>query len=230
MDKASPIVHLFAISLLTLLYALMPVGSAAVAAENVKLEQLRQRVIDAHGGAEALLAMRRFRQHGTTVATLRGRQGVIERRLGAPGVMEFSIRYLDGGGEQRELDGQIGRRDGKVVNGPPLHAMQLQAARLDLPASLLEPDQIQLLPLATSAPGFVIETQGGRLEIELDPVSGRIQRTTGQVAGPVPIRFVTEYGDYRPVEGRWFAFHEQHGVSGKSTGYTRLEQIVPLSR
>jgi hypothetical protein len=191
--------------------------------------------VKAYGGAAAIAAASRFVQQGTTTSVMHpGAPGRIARAYQRPGKLRVEIVWPDGG-EIRIVDGQAGWRDGAVVEGAPLAAMVLQAARLDIPALL-------------SAPGAKVEDHGtwqheGRtlrvlavdaapgmqIEAGIDPDSGRILRSRSAWkvgAGPAPaVEFVTTYSDFREVGGALFAHHEGNWANGTTTGETVIARV-----
>jgi hypothetical protein len=157
--------------------------------------------------------------------------GQIARAYQRPGKLRVEIAWPTGG-EIRILDGKAGWRDGKAVEGPPLDAMVLQAARLDVPALLSAPDakvqdrgtwdhegkKLRVLAVAIG-PGMEVEAG-------IDPGSGRILRSrTISGAGGQPLEFVTTYSDFRDVGGALFAHREGNWANGTSTGETVITQI-----
>jgi len=128
----------------------------------------------------------------------------------------------------RLLSGGRGWREGQEVQGPPLMAMLLQGARLDLPALLRAAgDRV--------ADGGLVQHEGKALralrvalgagltvEADLDPATGRILRSRGASSGPPSVEFVTTYSDFREVDGALVAFHERNWANGATTGETVL--------
>lgn len=113
--------------------------------------------------------------------------------------------------------------------------MVLQVARMELPLSLFR-NRSKLEDLGTverdgrkfRALRFPLD-DGLALEVDVDPESGRILRTTGtSKGGPIPIEFNTNYDDFRKVDGVLFAFREETFAMGKKTGDTKLESIEIL--
>jgi len=134
------------------------------------------------------------------------------------------------------VDGSAGWRGGVAVQGPPLTAMVLQAARFDLPLRLkegldhledrgiVEVDGRKLRALAlTVGPGLVVEA-------DLDPATGRILRSRAAATDGPPVEFVTTYADFRAVDGMLIAFREGNWANGVTTGETVLTSVERLAQ
>lgn len=195
---------------------------------------LIRRCVAAYGG-EAALARSAAVVHEGSVTSIQhpGRTGRIGRAFARPGRLRVEITYPgEAGGEIRVLDGARGWRDGREAAGPPLQAMVLQAARLDLVALLsaradavqdrgtlaLEGKTLRVLAVAV-APGLEVEAA-------LDPSTARILRSRSASTVEPRIEFVTTYADFKTVEGVLVPFREGNWANGKTTGETVLERVV----
>jgi len=218
--------------------ALVLLGTAAPshAAPSTEVTALVDRCVAAYGGAAALAGVAAIRQAGTVTSLLHpGQAGRLQRWAARGGRLRVEIGW-NGEPEVRVVDGQVGWRGGMAVQGPPLAAMMLQAARFDLPLRLreglarledrgvVEHDGRKLRALALEvAPGLVVEA-------ELDPATGRILRSRGATSSGPAIEFVTTYADFRTVGGLLFAFREGNWANGATTGETVLTAVEPLAR
>jgi hypothetical protein len=212
--------------------ALMLAASPARPAE--KLNVLLGRIARAYGGERALARLRTYRETGT----LESQRGVARtmRLFSPPDRLRVEIVYADGSGEARVVDGRTGWRNGEPVAGPPLDAMLLQAARLDLPGLLLR-NRRRLIDLGDvhregrTLRGVGVPLSGSlNLAVTVDPRTALIVHSEGALPGPGgQIRFATDYADFRSVGGVLFAFHEANFASGQKTGETRLEKIELLA-
>jgi hypothetical protein len=195
------------------------------------------RLIDAHGGVEAVRGTKALVQRGTTVAAIRGGEGPVTRSW-ADG-LRFAIELGREGRppERRVLAGSRGWRDGKPATGPLYSSMVLQAARIVLPKLLLEHrDRVEDLGLH--------EEEGlGRVHVlrldlghglsvlaECDPATARIRRSRGLLTfGEQSMEFGAVYSDYRTLpNGLVLAFREEHLAMGAATGHTQLESVELL--
>jgi hypothetical protein len=218
--------------------ALAALASLAVAAAEPQpaadVPALVRRCVEAYGGKSAIAKAARSRQEGTVTSLVlhAGEKGRMARAYERPGRLRVEIAYAGGSGEVRVLHGARGWRDGDEVSGPRLQAMILQAARLDLPASLSSPGA-RIASAGTlqhggktlrvvafePAPGLVVE-------VAIDPVSGRILRSRGAARDGTPgLDFVTTYSDFRTISGVLVAMREESWANGRTTGETVLEKV-----
>lgn len=222
---------------LTAIIALLAGPAAAPAASGAPTrdgqDALIGRIVAAYGGRDALARAKAFRQEGSVTSLLHpGTRGRIERAYARSGRLRVVTRFPGAPDEVRVIDGGRGWRNGEPSDGARLAAMVLQAARLDLPALLdawrqrvvdrgeadLEGRRVRVLALEVG-PGLTVEAS-------VDPATGRILRSTSSGPGPgVPLQFVTDYSDFRTVDGVLFAFHEGNWANGSVTGETVLESV-----
>lgn len=202
-----------------------------------ELDALVGKVVEAYGGVEALRKAPAIRHTGKVTSLLRGGAvGEIVREFERPERLHVIIRYGTDT-ERRVYDGKTGWRDGRVVTGPPLDAMILQAARMGLPL-VLRDRKGELADRGTSLEGGIelrtVELPLGNgltLTVDIDPASGRIVRSTGRGgAGPGgrPLEFITRYSDYREVDGIVCPFREGNFANGFATGDTVLSKVELL--
>ena len=203
------------------------------AAKRDGKDALIERVVAAYGGRDALARAKAFRQEGSVTSLLHpGTTGRIERAYARSGRLRVVTRFPGAADEVRVIDGGRGWRNGEPSDGSRFAAMVLQAARIDLPALLdawrqrvsdrgeaeLNGRKLRVLALEVG-PGLTVEAH-------VDPATGRILRSTSNGPGPgVPLQFVTDYSDFRSVDGVLFAFHEGNWANGSTTGETTLESV-----
>lgn len=213
-----------------------PIGVATAGETDV----LVRKVVGAYGGKVGLSSVIVLRETGRVVSRRSGVEGEILRVYRYPGDLRVEIAYPGMEKEVRVLNGKNGWRRGRRVSGPPFDAMALQAARLALPRNLLAAAG-KIEDLGT------VEREGKTLRVlsfplgkeeamrvEIDPATGRILRSAGlggsgmeSTAGG--IEFVTEYGDFREVDGVLFAFREKNFAMGHHVGDTVLTRIEILA-
>lgn len=216
---------------------LVAVTAAPSTSDPWQAEDLIAHVIDAYGGREALARAGAVKQRGRVTSLMRqGVEGSIERAYERPDKLRVAVEYPSSPREVRVLSGTRGWRNGSQVSGALYDAMRLQAARFELPLSLLEEgnglEVLRDVERAGRTLKAVMLTFGDKmsLTVEIEPESGHIVRSTGNVwsemAGrSVSLEFVTEYHDFRNVEGVLFAFLEVNYANGRHTGNTTLESI-----
>jgi hypothetical protein len=200
------------------------------------LAALVKKTVEAYGGEEELRKTAAFSQYGAVTSMIRsGATGTLKRFYQGPGKLRVEVAFPGEEAEVRILDGSKGWRKGQAVEGPPLQAMVLQAARLSLPLGLLD----RMGGLKEKEPVTrddnllrVLEVPLGKgldMTVEIDPRTGRIMRTAGSIKGGMKghetIEFVTMYGDFRKVGNVLFPFAETNVTIGQVTGETRLDRI-----
>ena len=201
----------------------------------LSLEVLIGRSIEAYGGEEVLGRAGGMVQEGTVTSAMRqGAGGRIVRLYERPIQLRVEIEYPGNESEVRILDGGRGWRNGGPASGPMYQAMLLQAARLGLPAILID-FQASLQDMGeVDRDGQLLRAvglefhQGLRVTAEIDPGTGRILRSEGTISGPggrPALTFATEYADFREVDGVLVPFHEVNYAQGQRTGETRLESV-----
>jgi len=210
---------------------------AGVARADAGLEELVQATIKAYGGEEALRKAPAVRHTGQVTSLMRaGANGSIVREFERPDKLRVVIRY-GAVTETRVYDGKTGWREGRIVTGPPLEAMVLQAARMALPLILLERKDRLVDKGSSRYEGKGVRTlelplgSGLTLTVDIDPSSGRIVRSSGTGGagkGGVPIEFVTRYSDYKSIGGVLHPFREGNYANGFVTGETTLTNVEPL--
>ena len=193
------------------------------------------RVVEAYGGEEAIRRNGAMVQEGEVTSVLGGQDPVrLTRIFERPGRLRVTVSYPGSQGqEQRVVDGPRAWRDGEEVSGTPSHrAMELQAARLDLPFLLLEGrDRV--------VDGGEVVADGRRLHVltlplgaetsltvEIDVETARVVRSITRLRSPrVNLEFVTVYLDHRKVSGVLVPFREVNQAQGRRTGTTVLQRV-----
>ena len=176
-------------------------------------------VIAAYGGAAAWGKVKSFRQTGTVASPMRPAPGNVTRLWTRPDKLAFEVVYPSGT-ETRIVDGDHGTQNGKPASGAGLGAMRLQAARLAIPALLLDRRADvkvrdgNVLELAV-APGLT-------LTMEVDPKTNRVTRSVSKLEG---MEFSTNYAGFRSVDGLLFPFTEENFANGTKTATTTLAKI-----
>jgi hypothetical protein len=197
---------------------------------------LIQRCVEAYGGERGLVRLARVRGEGTTSSALHaGDRGRFVRVYQRTGRLRVEVQFPHSSPELRLLDGGRAWRYGEEARRPFVLAMQLHAARLDLPALLsiwearvedrgaLPFEGVALRVLALEiAPGVVVEAG-------IDPATGRILRTRGTAqSGPRRLEFVTVYREFRAVDGVLVPLREASWANGQPTGEVVLERVELL--
>jgi len=176
-------------------------------------------VIAAYGGADAWKKVKSFRQVGTVASPMRPAPGDVTRLWTRPDKLTIEIVYPTSK-ETRIVDGDHGTQNGKEASGMGLAAMRLQAARLALPALLIDRKadvkvrEGNVLEVAI-APAMTVT-------MEIDPKTNRVLRSVSKAEG---IEFATTYGDFKSVDGLLFPFSEENFANGTKTATTTLAKV-----
>ena len=176
-------------------------------------------VIAAYGGADAWKKVKSFRQTGTVASPMRPAPGDVTRLWTRPDKLTIEIVYPTSK-ETRIVDGDHGTQNGKEASGMGLAAMRLQAARLALPALLIDRKadmkvrEGNVLEVAI-APAMTVT-------MEIDPKTNRVLRSVSKAEG---IEFATAYSDFKSVDGLLFPFSEENFANGTKTATTTLTKI-----
>ena len=210
---------------------------ASTPAAAAELDALLDKVWQTYGGEKRIVETKAYRQYGKTFSSLRGREGEVFRAYQHPDHLRVEIDYGKQAAELRILAGNHAWKQNKMVGEPFYSAMLLQAARLGMPATLLE-HRTRLLDAGTftgregkTLRAVELQFHGSlRLVAGIDPQTGHIRESLGVIEKQgVRMEFGTTYTDFRLHEGRLFAYEEGHYAMGRKTGYTRLERIESVS-
>ena len=182
---------------------------AALASE---LDALAAKVVSAYGGAAAWSKVTEVVARGRVVPAMRKGDGVMTRTWRGTDNLRVEIAYPENKSEVRVLDNGKGTNNGRESNAMELDAMRLQAARLALPKLL-----------AAGPNAIEVALDGGlTIELEADPATGHIVRSTGRSG---QMAFATAYSDFRAVNGLLVPFHEENSAMGMKTADIFLEKV-----
>lgn len=199
-------------------------------------DALIDRVLESHGGRAALAQVKAYRMEGRITSVMQG-TGPFVRTFARPDRLRVVLDY-PGRPETRILDGARGWRSGgqeklaiAPVEGFLLASMALQAGRANLPWLLDERRaEARLLPPQPDGKfqGIGVPLGPGlKVTVFVDLATGLIARSTGDLDVPgMQTGFVTDYWDYRSVDGVLFPFHEGNFASGRSTGATAITKVT----
>ncbi len=219
--------------------AAQPSASAASAAQPSSqpaaepAAALIRRSMAAYGGERARVRLGRVRAAGKVTSPLHpGEAGRYARVFSRSSRLRQEVEYPGSPAEVRILDGARAFRYGEPAPGPVAATLQLQAARLDLPALLLEWEprvadlgevthegrKVRVMGLDLAA--------GLRIEVGIEPASARIVYVRGLArAGPGGLDLYTVYHDFRMVNGVLVAFREEGWANGEPTGEVELTEV-----
>jgi len=194
---------------------------------------LIRRSMDAYGGSRAQVRLGCVRVTGNARSPLHPDEaGRVIRIFARSNRLRLEVAYPGSAPEVRILDGPRAFRYGEPASAAVAAMLQLQAARLDLPALLEEWEprvedlgevahegqQLRVLGLEIAA--------GVKLEAGLEPRTGRILYVRGLAGnGPRPLEVFTVYRDFREVDGVLFPFREEGWANGEPTGEVEISQV-----
>ncbi len=206
---------------------------AASEPEKEPAAALIRRSMAAYGGERARVRLGSVKVAGKITSPLHpGEVGRYARVFGRSSRLRLEIAFPGSAPEVRVLDGARAFRYGAPAPGPVAATLQLQAARLDLPALLLEWEprvvdegEVTHQGQKLRVLGLEIGT-GMRVEAGIEPRSGRILYVRGVArAGPRELELFTVYSDFRMVDGVLVPFHEDGWANGEPTGEVDLNGV-----
>ena len=219
--------------------ATAPAASAPAAAaaspqpDKEPVAALIRRSMAAYGGERAQVRLGCVKAAGKITSPLHpGQVGRYTRVFSRSSRLRQEIAFPGSSPEVRVLDGARAFRYGEPAPAPVAATLQLQAARLGLPALLLEweprvVDQGEVTHEGQKLRVLGLEIgTGTRVEAGIDPRSGRILYVRGLArAGPRELELFTVYHDFRVVDGVLVAFQEEGWANGEPTGEVELNGV-----
>jgi hypothetical protein len=207
--------------------------SAAAQPEKEPAAAIIRRSMAAYGGERARVRLGRVKATGKITSPLHaGEVGSYTRTFSRSSRLRLEIAFPGSSPEVRLLDGARAFRYGEPAPGPAAALLQLQAARLDLPALLLEwePRVVDLGEVTHEGRTLrvlALEVGAGvRVEAGIDPKGGRILYVRGLArAGPRELDTYTLYRDFRIVDGVLVPFQEEGWANGEPTGRIELAGV-----
>jgi hypothetical protein len=206
---------------------------AASQPDREPLAALIRRSMAAYGGERARVRLGRVRAVGKVTSALHpGEVGRYTRVFSRSSRLRQEVAFPGSAPEVRVLDGARAFRYGTPAPLPVAATLQLQAARLDLPALLLEweprvADQGEVVHEGHKLRVLGLEIATGmRVEAGIDPQSGRILYVRGLArTGPRELELFTVYRDFRMMDGVLVPFQEEGWANGEPTGDVELSQV-----
>lgn len=194
---------------------------------------LIRRSMAAYGGERAQVRLGRVKAAGKITSPLHpGEVGRYARVFSRSSRLRLEIAFPGSAPEVRMLNGGRAFRYGEPAPGPVAATLQLQAARLDLPALFLEwepkvLDQGEVTHEGQKLRVLGLEIGSGmRVEAGIDPRSGRILYVRGLArTGPRELELFTVYHEFRVVDGVLVAFREEGWANGEPTGEVELNGV-----
>ena len=219
--KQSQIVTWFAA--LSLLLSSAPINA------NPSVTEILDKMIASYGGAAALEKLNKpYEQRWQLTALTRNEKGTDHRTIALPDKLKIELTYPSKS-ETRILDGDQGEKiydksNRKAATGPGLDAMRLQRMRLYNPlllqqrAAEIQADfQIEgYYRLGLREARIVTIYYVNKESLLIDKVTGTLNM------GGMSMTFLTEYHDYKPVEGVKMPHREVKFAGDVNTAKLRL--------
>lgn len=215
------------LTLLTLLISF----SLPVHTENWNVQSILDRLIHTYGGEDNLRKLDNMIQEWDLVALMGNRHGTDTRIVRAPNQLRVNLSY-PAKFETRILDGNTGYvifkdSPAKQVSGMQLDAMRLQLMRLYSPLMLRDKiesmnltEQGELLALSLVENGLHVHYLVNKETWRIEKVAGSLMMKGNE------IKFLTEYSDFKTVEGVLMHHKENKFASGVNTAMLQLRQIT----
>jgi hypothetical protein len=199
------------------------------------VERLLNKMVDEYGGRENLEKLNSYRSVWDLKAVMRGDTGTDTRYVMLPARLRVELRYSRST-EFRVLSGDEGFRSfngspAQAASGPRLDSMKLQLMRLYTPLTLLE--RKGELSLGEDGVYKLLTLAEGALTTEyfVNPQTRRVEKVAGrlEVNGRV-MEFLTEYYDFREVDGVLMAHKEVKYAGGFNTAVLTLKEVTLYNR
>lgn len=217
--------------------ALPATPSPAAPKADPKVRARIARILEAYGGRAKLEAVKAYRIEGTVFSAMRHEEVPTTRVFARPDRFKALIDYPEGI-EARIVDGRRGWRMNhgaplREAEGPMLLAMELQAARCDLPWLLAErgaeAHEIESRREdGETLPGLeMVLREGLVLRVWTHPRTHLVLVSQGALrTGGAFTHFENYFSDFRDVEGVKFPFREENFASGAQTGVTTVTRVI----
>lgn len=201
-------------------------GVIAVQAASSDPAAIVKKVINAYGGRAAVERVKVVKHTGTIQSFRLNKTGRLERLFELPDKLRVDINYPGGPHEQRLTTPEGAWRTGHPATAMMHVAMQLQAARFQLPLLLAKNPVTVLADEAGKILLGVKLSDATSLVAYVDKKSGHIVRSVGRMQmGQMGLEFIADYSDFKKVDGVLFAHRESLQAMGRPTGIAVLEKI-----
>jgi hypothetical protein len=199
-------------------------------AGDARVDEILDNLVESYGGEKNLRKLERMSQEWTVVALMSKRHGTDRRSVRLPGNLRVVLSYPERK-ETRLLDGD----NGYVAFGEDVptaarsfqrDAMRLQLMRLYSPLALQDrSDSLTILPDEDNLILTLVE-HGLRADYMIDADHWRITKVLGtQTIGDREMRFLTEYSDFRFVDGVLMHHGENKFAGNVNTAVLELRRL-----
>jgi len=196
-------------------------------------ESVAQKVVQAHGGAEALRTAQGFLFHGLIHSLGEEEHGKVWVLFRQPDLLRVVAELADMKVDRLYINGEGWLDSGtgfEKASGMDLDLMRFQAEHLMIPLGLLEKKyQLKLLEkTGESAPTRLLLTDSSGTEtiISIDPINSVVRMVEREiVVQDKNVKFGVVYEDYRPVKGLQMPFRTINFVNGKAIGRSDYQSV-----
>lgn len=199
-------------------------------ADDARIEEILDTLVASYGGEENLRKLERMSQEWTVVALMSKRHGTDLRSVRLPGKLRVMLSYPERK-ETRLLDGDdsyvaFGEDALDTAQSFQRDAMRLQLMRLYSPLALRDRvDSLTILPNEDNLILTLVEN-GVRADYMIDRGRWRITKVLGtQTIGDREMRFLTEYSDFRFVDGVLIHHGENKFAGNVNTAVLELRRL-----
>lgn len=188
-------------------------------------------MVKAYGGEDNLKKINSYSQLWDMDALAKQDTGNDVRYIEQPGKLRVELFYSKGSAEQRIINNDRGYNavQGGPQNeakGPQLSAMKIQRARMYTPLTLK--NKIKSLSLAKDDGYSILILKEGEITTRyyVNEETNLIDKVVGSLQmGGQNMEFITEYSDYRSVDGVMIAHKENKFAMGMNTAQNTLKDI-----
>ncbi len=226
-----------------LLISLLMLLGISSHAESLDINTLLNKMVAAYGGEEALKKAGSYTQEWEVTAMMSGEKGVDRRKVTLPDTLYIDLNYPSRSETRILKEGQgikiTNQTNKRVAQGPMLDAMKLQLMRLYTPTMLQQ--HASSMQINTQKEFYILRLPQGSIVTDyyVDAKSFRITKVIGTLSmGGNIMSFVTQYSDFKMVEGVLVPHHEVKYAGNvntavltlKSMRYITVEEPEPLPK
>ena len=217
-------VRLFSLSMLLLL-------SPHSYAQTLDRDTVLDKLVEAYGGEQNLRRMEHVVQEWDMVAMMSKRHGTDIRTIRIPGRLTVELTYPERA-EKRMLDGdqaQVSFRGQGAfpATEPQRDAMRLQLMRLYSPLVLRDKADDVTLTVEGDYCALTLVEHGVSADYLVNTKDWRIEKVAGTLnMGGTPMRFLTEYSDFRFVDGVLMHHKENKFAGNVNTAMLVLRNLT----
>jgi hypothetical protein len=195
------------------------------------INTILDKIILTYGGEQNLLKLDNMVQEWDMLALIGNRQGSEVRSVRAPGQLRAHLSYPEKF-ETRILNDDsaytvFGNNPPETVSGIQKDAMKLQLMRVYSPLMLQK--KLESLSLVEQGDMLAISLVENGLHVHylVNQENWQIEKVAGSLmAGGREIQFLTEYSDFRFVDGVLMHFHESKFAAGTNTAKLQMRKVT----